>query len=91
MTAFLTTVPVADLPENSSVAVEIAGRSVLVCNSAGDYVAVENRCAHQNQPLADGRTRNGYIFCPVHGMRFRLATGEALSQLASPASAAGQR
>ena len=60
---------------------EINGVSVLVCYTQGVFLAVENRCSHQNRLLADGRIRNGYIFCPLHGMRFRLSTGEAIGQL----------
>ena len=70
-----------EIPENSSKAVDVAGVAVLLCNVGGEFFAVENRCPHQNQPLAGGRIRNGYIFCPLHGMRFKLATGEAIGQL----------
>lgn len=71
----------ADIPPDKSRAVEHRGLRLLVCNSGGDFVVVENRCSHQDQPLERGRIRNGYIFCPVHGMRYRLETGEALGQL----------
>ncbi|MBT5792046.1 MAG: Rieske 2Fe-2S domain-containing protein, partial [Gammaproteobacteria bacterium] len=30
----------------------------------------------QNSPLAGGRVRNGFISCPLHGVRFDLRTGE---------------
>ena len=81
MSDFRTIIRVSDLPDNKGVPVEVDGVSVLVCRSGDEIVAVENRCSHQAQPLAEGRIRNGYIFCPVHGMRFRLATGEAIGQL----------
>jgi 3-phenylpropionate/trans-cinnamate dioxygenase ferredoxin subunit len=72
-----------DVPEGESVVMEVAGASILVCRSGEQLYAVKNQCAHQNQPLAGGRIRNGCIFCPVHGMRFRLETGEPLGQLTS--------
>jgi len=78
---FQTVLPLAELPEGKGVAVEIDGVSVLLCQTAGKILAVENRCSHQDKPLADGRIRNGYIFCPVHGMRFKLETGEPIGQL----------
>lgn len=70
-----------DIPLNKGLATELDGVAILICNSGGDFLAVENRCSHQDKPLADGRIRNGYIFCPIHGMRFKLETGEAIGQL----------
>lgn len=77
----VTDLDAADVAEGQSVLVEVAGSSILVCRSGDQLHALENRCAHQNQPLVGGRIRNGCIFCPVHGMRFRLETGEPLGQL----------
>jgi len=81
MAEFTTLIHESDVPENGSVAIELEGVRYLVCNSAGAISVVENRCSHQDQPLEGGRIRNGYIFCPVHGMRFKLANGEAIGQL----------
>ena len=70
-----------DIPDNCGVAVEHGERRLLVCRSKGKVHVVDNRCPHQGQPLTGGRVRNGFITCPVHGMRFRLEDGEALGQL----------
>ena len=71
----------SDIAENSSMALQVDGVDLLVCNSGGEFTVVENRCSHQDQPLDGGRIRNGYIFCPVHGMRYKLTDGEAIGQL----------
>lgn len=81
MSNFETIANAADIPANKSLAVEHRGLKLLVCNSGGEFVVVENRCSHQDQPLERGRIRNGYIICPVHGMRFRLESGEPVGQL----------
>ena len=81
MSDFETIATTADIPANKSVAVEHRGLKLLVCNAGGDFVVVENRCSHQDQPLERGRIRNGYIICPVHGMRFKLESGEPVGQL----------
>lgn len=81
MSEYQTIAQVADVPTNGSQLVVVDGRELLVCNSRDEIHVVENKCTHQDQPLVGGRVRNGYIFCPVHGMRFRLATGEAIGQL----------
>lgn len=81
MPEFQTLIHTVDVPENGSVALEMEGVNLLVCNSGGEFMVVENRCSHQEQPLEGGRIRNGYIFCPIHGMRYKLVDGEAVGQL----------
>ena len=81
MSDFETIANTVDIPPNKSLAVEYNGQRLLVCNSGGEFVVVENRCSHQNQPLERGRIRNGYIICPVHGMRFKLESGAPVGQL----------
>ena len=66
------------LPDNSTLAVELDGLAILVCNAGGTHYAVGNNCTHQDTPLEKGRLRNGYISCPLHGVRFSLATGEPM-------------
>ncbi|MCS5585616.1 MAG: Rieske 2Fe-2S domain-containing protein [Pseudomonadales bacterium] len=61
---------------NSSEVLELEGESILLCNSGGSHFAIRNQCTHQNSPLAEGRVRNGFISCPLHGVRFDLSTGE---------------
>ena len=61
---------------NSSEVLELEGEIVLLCNSGGSHFAIRNQCTHQNSPLAGGRVRNGFISCPLHGVRFDLSTGE---------------
>jgi 3-phenylpropionate/trans-cinnamate dioxygenase ferredoxin component len=61
---------------NSSKVIELDGESILLCNSGGSHFAIRNQCTHQNSPLAGGRVRNGFISCPLHGVRFDLRTGE---------------
>ena len=81
MSGFQSIAKTADIPPNKSQAVECRGLKLLVCNSGGDFFVVENRCTHQDEPLERGRVRNGYVICPVHGMRYRLASGEPVGQL----------
>lgn len=50
---------------------------LLVQNDDGSYLAVEDVCTHDGQPLTDGPIENGEIVCPRHGARFDLKTGEA--------------
>jgi 3-phenylpropionate/trans-cinnamate dioxygenase ferredoxin subunit len=63
------------LPETGTLAVEVEGRSVLVCRSTAGVFAVENRCSHALSALEGGRVRGPHIFCPLHGVRFDLRDG----------------
>lgn len=80
---FITVLALADLPDNSSHAVTIAGEQILLCHHNGGVFAIENRCSHADEPLACGRMRLGWIACPAHGARFDLESGEALGPPAS--------
>lgn len=75
------TITAASLAENSSQCVDIDGTSVLLCRSGGEYFAVKNQCTHQDAPLLGGRVRNRMVSCPLHGMRYELATGKPFGQL----------
>lgn len=75
-TAVATTGEIA--PETAK-AVEVNGRSILVCHSDGRFFAVENQCSHAQEPLACGRLKRGWLSCPAHGARFDLETGEPLN------------
>jgi 3-phenylpropionate/trans-cinnamate dioxygenase ferredoxin component len=61
--------------------VSAAGVELVVLNCAGELFAIENRCSHEDTPLADGELdeTDCSIECPHHGSRFDLRTGRALS------------
>ena len=40
---------------------------------------MENRCTHAASRLDGGLFRNGEVTCPLHGARFSLRTGKAMS------------
>ena len=53
---------------------------LVVLNCAGVLFAVENRCSHEDTPLADGELDEPdcSIECPRHGSRVDLRTGRPL-------------
>ncbi|KPP95002.1 MAG: Rieske (2Fe-2S) protein [Erythrobacter sp.] len=63
------------IPAARPLAVGLGGREVLLCRSGTMVFAVDARCPHAGQSLANGRVRGGTIACPFHGARFRLADG----------------
>lgn len=67
--------PVHDLPQGSATVVEAGTCTVAVFNVAGQLHALDNRCAHNGGPLAQGSVRDGVVTCPWHWWRYDLATG----------------
>ena len=57
--------------------VEVDGRKVGVFNSAGELYAIEDRCSHDDGPLAEGPfdQERRTVECPRHGSLFDLTTG----------------
>lgn len=72
---------VSDLLPNSNKAVEIGGKSVLLCRGGDIIYAVENKCSHTGAPLEGGRVRGHFLFCPLHAARFDLRDGTTGSSL----------
>jgi 3-phenylpropionate/trans-cinnamate dioxygenase ferredoxin subunit len=77
--AFMRVLSVVDVPPGTKQAIEVAGRSVLICHSNDRLFAVSNICSHANEKLECGRMSRGWIACPVHGARFELASGRAMN------------
>jgi len=70
---------VSEVPPGTKKAVEVAGKSILICHSNDRLYAVSNICSHAQEKLECGRMSRGWIACPVHGGRFDLATGRAMN------------
>jgi 3-phenylpropionate/trans-cinnamate dioxygenase ferredoxin subunit len=69
--------PAAELPEGASRIVEADGRKIGVFNAGGDLYAIEDRCSHDDGPLAEGSfdPEARTVECPRHGSLFDLTSG----------------
>ena len=68
--------PIADLPNERGVQVEVGEDRVAVFRS-GDLVhAIRDRCSHAEASLSEGDLFDGEVECPRHGSPFDLTTGE---------------
>ena len=54
---------------------------LMVVNCGGELLAMEDRCSHDNGPLAEGELDEGKctVECPRHGSLFDLRTGNPLT------------
>ena len=73
--------PLQELPSGSRRLVELDHLIVGVFNCGGQLLAIEDRCSHDDGPLAEGELNeaNCTIECPRHGSLFDLRTGEPLT------------
>jgi len=66
-----------ELPEGSSRIVEVDGLEIGVFNCGGELLAIEDRCSHDDGPLAEGEFDAAActVECPRHGSLFDLRSG----------------
>jgi 3-phenylpropionate/trans-cinnamate dioxygenase ferredoxin subunit len=69
--------PASQLPPGASRIVEVDGRKIGVFNANGELYAIEDRCSHDDGPLAEGPfdPERRTVECPRHGSLFDLTTG----------------
>lgn len=69
--------PAAELPHGAMRLVEHDGIKIGVFNCEGALYAIEDRCSHDDGPLAEGEfdPATCTVECPRHGSLFDLSTG----------------
>src|SRR3989338_1069314 len=75
---FVAVAKVSEIPAGQLKPVEVAGKRLLICHTAGGFYAVDDTCTHDDGPLADGWLEGEAIECPRHGARFDVTTGKVL-------------
>jgi 3-phenylpropionate/trans-cinnamate dioxygenase ferredoxin subunit len=73
--------PLEELPPNSVKIVHADQLSVGVYNLNGELYAIEDRCSHDDGPLAEGEfdAEEAVVICPRHGSKFDIRSGRALT------------
>lgn len=72
--------PLSELVESRGRSVIVEGQSVALFLVDGDVLAVAGSCPHAGAPLDRGWLEDGTIVvCPLHWWKFRLTTGECLT------------
>jgi 3-phenylpropionate/trans-cinnamate dioxygenase ferredoxin component len=73
--------PLDELPPGRVKIVHAGPVSVGVFNVDGELYAIEDRCSHDDGPLAEGdwEPEELVVICPRHGSRFDLRTGRPLT------------
>ena len=68
-----------DIEEEDLVRWDQGERSFAVYRTEKGYFATDGMCTHEAQHLEDGLVIGMVIECPLHGGRFDIPTGKALS------------
>ena len=73
--------PLAELPPGSVKIVRAGEIAVGIYNLGGELYGLEDRCSHDDGPLAEGDfdPETGVAICPRHGANFDIRTGRALT------------
>jgi 3-phenylpropionate/trans-cinnamate dioxygenase ferredoxin subunit len=79
--ALVDVAPVDELPPGSVKIVRAGSVAVGVYNLDGEYYAIEDRCSHDDGPLAEGEfdPEEAVVICPRHGSKFDIRSGRPLS------------
>ncbi len=70
---------VGDIPDGGALRVMVGDFAVAVAHCDGGVRAVLDVCSHADVALSEGEVDDCSIECWLHGSRFDLRTGEALS------------
>jgi 3-phenylpropionate/trans-cinnamate dioxygenase ferredoxin subunit len=70
-----------ELAEDEMRLVEVDGIKIGVFNAGGELYAIEDRCSHDDGPLAEGEFDSATctVECPRHGSTFDLRSGRPKS------------
>jgi 3-phenylpropionate/trans-cinnamate dioxygenase ferredoxin subunit len=77
LTETLTVCRADELPEGEMRLVEADGEKIGVFNCGGEILAIEDRCSHDDGPLAEGEfdAETCTVECPRHGSLFDIRSG----------------
>jgi len=76
---FITVATTAEIPPGACEVFEVEGLYIAVFNVDGTFYAIEDRCTHDDGPLAEGDLDGYTITCPRHGAQFDLRDGRVLA------------
>ena len=70
-------VPLASIPENRGLVVQVHDRLRMAIFRVGEEVyAIDDVCPHQSASLGRGRVRGCVVACPSHGFLVDVTTGQ---------------
>ena len=68
--------PASELPSGERLFVDIADKTIVIFNIAGQFFAILDVCSHDDGPVGEGDLEEYNITCPRHGAQFDVRTGK---------------
>ena len=79
MSEWISVCDAADIDEDDLIEWQYENHDYAIYNTEDGFFATDLMCTHEEQSLADGFVFGKVIECPLHGGRFDIKTGKALS------------
>ncbi|MBX7058932.1 MAG: non-heme iron oxygenase ferredoxin subunit [Leptospirales bacterium] len=76
--AYIALLPETELLEAQVRCIQTEIGRIVLARVAGQIHAFEDRCSHDDGPLAGGKLEGHCIHCPRHGASFDIRNGSAL-------------
>ncbi len=77
MADFVKAAKTEDLGPSSAKVIEVAGKTLALCNVDGKFYAMDNTCLHRGGPIGEGSIDGTTVTCPWHGWQYDITTGQA--------------
>lgn len=74
-----------DLQTRKLICAKTKAYRILIALAENQVYAVDDMCTHEDASLSKGSLHGDCVKCPLHGSRFRLASGQALDEPAEEA------
>ncbi len=69
---------VSEIPPGGRLSILVDDLPSLLVRIGDEFLAVEDVCSHDGQPLTNGPVEGCAIICPRHGAKFDLRSGQPL-------------
>lgn len=79
MSTWIDACAVDDVDEEDLITWEQGGKLYAIYNTEKGFFVTDGHCTHEEQSLEEGLVVGCVIECPLHGGRFDICTGKALS------------
>lgn len=79
MAEFIAVASTDEIPPGQAKKVVVNGKEIAIFNTGQGYHATGDICSHDEASLAEGELFGNVVECPLHGARFDVRTGKALS------------
>ncbi len=76
---FVNVASVDDVPEGKMKMITVNDKEILIAKVEGNFYAIGNKCTHRGGRLSEGTLEGNIVTCPVHGSKFDIKTGKAIS------------